>query len=570
MSQDRYYLVKNGKPTCTIVYSGDPFPMGLYKETKSPEPVKNISETHHNHLGSFWYTIYLKCNVWIDCVPEDQAGPGPKVYFGRIFSIDNSALLGEATSYQYALKVDGDDLHVLARTHDGYVEAIDKLSSFVTYSDDLKDVWIPGEAFGIYDRSLPEVNHVFPEFTISYYGSPYYNHPLDHEATFNGIVAFGTDEASIACKTIDDEKYVQDMRNLIERLYAKGVKTRLYGAGAANESIYGYGKHVYDPLVDTVQADVDDAWIKRFVETFGDLEGISIWGFADEPGPDGFNYCAHIKNCFKKYDQKKRPVYINMGPSAHTLRVYTFYDEFFKRVRPDYLTYDRYPFFITERGAEMTDPYFYSNFELQRNAAIDHSLDHGVILTGMKVGGEPDSDIAEITPHFMRWQTNLLAAYGARYIEYYVYYHVHDYSILDEDNNPTWRWTLCVETTKYLKAIFSLLDNLRLDAVFHLENSDGGYDVDVTPYHGYRGVGKVIGNDAILSFYDKGVLVVTDKHADEFDGGDHDIILTEFNAKEWFNPDTRVWENIENCPAAKIGDAGLTIHFTLASQYIFR
>jgi hypothetical protein len=223
---------------------------------------------------------------------------------------------------------------------------------------------------------------------------------------------------------------------------------------------------------------------------------------------------------------------------------------------------------MTEKGAEMTDRYFYSNFELQRAFAVDDGVDHGAILAAIKVGADPAR--SDITPHFMRWQTNLLAAYGCRYIEYYVYYHVHDYTILGENNAPTWRWDLCRETTKYLKSVFSLLDDHRLEAVFHLPKPDGTYDLDVIPYYGWRGLGDIAGCDAILSFYDEGILVVTDKRADEFDGGEHDLLIPGFTGTEWYDPEQRKFISIGDCPAAEMTEEGFRLHLTPASQYIFR
>jgi len=561
MDINRFYLVKDGKPACSFIYSGEPYSIGIYDEPEEAVPVKNIPDRHLQPVGKKMFEVFEKTGARPKNVLEENKTAGPKIYIGRSYIDLNPALMGEMTSYQYAIKFDGENLWTLSHTPGGYFDAINKLLNSVVISDDNKDAWIPLDVVGIYDRNLPEVTHAFDKFTISYHGNPYRNVPLDDEVTYQGIVDFGTDEACLGCYDIDNPESVKKVRDLINRLYQQGITTRLYGVHAGGSC---------NPFVDVERIDGEIERIKRFIELFGDLDGISEWGFYDEPEPDAFMYCSCIKSTFKKYDPKKRPVYINLGPRVHSYGYPNFYEEYSRIVRPDYYCFDRYPYFLTERGAEMTDKYFYSNFEIERAKAIDDSVDHGAILAGIKVGGDPDSDRADITPHFMRWQTNLLAAYGARYIEYYVYYHVHDYCILDENNKPTWRWDLCVEATKYLKAVFSLLDNLRLEAVFHLENSDGGYDIDVIPYYGYRGVGEVKGNDAILSFYEDGVLVLTDKHADEFDGGDHAITLTGFAAKEWFNPETRAWEAAANCPAAKIGEDGLTVNFTLASQYIFR
>jgi len=558
MANEKFYLVKDGKSVSNFIYSEFPFPADIYREVTPPEPSKNISVNMYNYLNkTVLCGIYNTTGAWPEMVPEDKVGEctGNKVYVGRCFTTDLSAM-GEANAYQYVIVRSGDTVTTLAHTYGGYRAAAGKLHECIKYSEDKKDAWIDDDAFGIFDRDLPPVRHAFPKFTISFYGSPYNRAPLEDEKTFRGIVDFGTDEVPLNANWRDPDS-VARVRALIERFYAEGITTRLYGA-----------PYIRDPFEYPEDAEALENGIRGMVEAFGDLEGISQWGYRDEPETWHFISCAYARACFRKYDPKKRPVYINLGPRVHVVGTQTFYNDYSRLVHPDYYCFDRYPFFMTEKGAEMTDLYFYSNFEMHRSLAVDDSVDHGVILAGIKVGADPAR--SDITPHFMRWQTNLLAAYGCRYIEYYVYYHVHNYSILDENNDPTWRWDLCRETTKYLKAVFSLLDDRRLEAVFHLPKPDGTYDVDIIPYYGWRGVGDVIGCDAILSFYDEGILVVTDKRADEFDGGDHDIILTTFTGKEWFDPAKREFVPIETCPAAEVTAQGVKVHLTLASQYIFR
>ena len=63
---------------------------------------------------------------------------------------------------------------------------------------------------------------------------------------------------------------------------------------------------------------------------------------------------------------------------------------------------------------------------------------------------------------------------------------------------------------------------------------------------------------------------MTDKRADEFDGGGHDILLTGFEPSEWFDPDKRSLVPIGECPAAEVSEEGLKLHLEPASQYIFR
>ena len=560
MSSGKFYLVKDGRSVSVFVYSGYPYPYDIYKDVTPPEPSKNISSRLFVYLTRTLLSgIFGNTGAWPDMITEDEAGEyaGNKVYVGRCFTTDLSGL-GEANAYQYAIIRRGDTVTSLAHTYGGYCDAAEKIRECVRYSEDKKDAWLDDDVFGIFDRDLPPVRHAFPKFTVSFYGSPYNLAPLEDEKTFRDIVDFGTDEVPLHVNPRDPCE-ASGVRALIERFYSEGVTVRLYGAGHPGDC---------DPLEHPEKAEEYENEIRVLVEAFGDLEGISQWGYWDEPEAWHFNLCSFARTCFRRYDPKKRPVYINLGPRAHTFGVQSFYSEFSRLVRPDYYCFDRYPFFMTERGAEMTDLYFYSNFELQRAFAIDDGVDHGAILAAIKVGA--DEARSDITPRFMRWQTNLLAAYGCRYIEYYVYYHVHGYTILGENNEPTWRWDLCRETTKYLKAVFSLLDGLRLDAVFHLPKPDGTYDLDVITYYGWRGIGEIKGCDAVLSFYEGGILVVTDKRADEFAGGDHDILLTGFAGKEWFDPGKRGFVPVGECPAAESAAEGLKVRLAPVSQYIFR
>ena len=560
MSDKKFYLVKDGRSACSFVYSEYPYPYDVYRDVTPPEPVKNISSRLFIYLNKTLLNgICQETGVWPPLVTEDEAKDltGNKVYVGRCFTTDLSGL-GEANAYQYVIVRHGNTAVTLAHTYGGYRAAAEKIHACVRYSGDKKDAWLDEEAFGTFSRDLPPVRHAFPQFTISFYGSPYNRAPREDEKTFRVIVDFGTDEVPLNANWHDPEDTAK-LRRLIERFYAEGITTRLYGAAHPGDC---------DPLEHPEKAEEYEQEIRGLVETFGDLEGISQWGYWDEPEAWHFNLCSFARTCFRKYDPKKRPVYINLGPRAHSFGVQTFYSEFSRLVHPDYYCFDRYPFFMTEKGAEMTDLYFYSNFELQRAFAVDDGVDHGAILAGIKVGADPAR--SDITPHFMRWQTNLLAAYGCRYIEYYVYYHVHDYTILGENNEPTWRWDLCRETTGYLKSVFSLLDDHCLEAVFHLPKPDGTYDLDVIPYYGWRGLGNIAGCDAILSFYDEGILVVTDKRADVFDGGDHDLLIPGFAGTEWFDPEQRKFIPICDCPAAEMTEEGFRLHLTLASQYIFR
>lgn len=224
---------------------------------------------------------------------------------------------------------------------------------------------------------------------------------------------------------------------------------------------------------------------------------------------------------------------------------------------------------MTERGAEVREDYFYAHFERNRNAAVDDSVDSGMILAAIKVGADPQR--ADINQDFMNWQTNLIAAYGCRYLEQYVYYHVHPFCILGEGNRPTKRWHIAKQANEYLKKIMPQLIERELYAVFHLPRKDGAYDIDTVPYSGYRNVGEISGVDAVLSFYEGGVVVVTDKRASQFDGGDHEIVFSGMRENvEWFSPETEKWESVAVCSAVRQTEKGLCLNLGRATQYILR
>lgn len=563
-SKKPFYFVKDGKPACTIVHSENPFPWEIYSELTSPEasmdtPVKNL-----RFLARMAENIWKKTGAWpeLKTVREAEEIEGPKAVFGRTVK-DDLTLLGDATSKQFLLAKDGENLITLARTPGGYFDAIRVVADSLIFSEDGQDAYVPAEAFHLYDRELPPVRHAYDKFTVSFYGTPYFRAELEDETVFRDIVDFGTDLVPLFTgnwedQMLDDENRVARMRALIERFYAAGVSVRLYGVdqGKARRRFQTTGE------MDLVEENV-----KKIVERYGDLEGVAHWGFFDEPEPDDFDYCAQVKRLFNRYDPKKRPVYINLGPRAHCRGIQSFYDHFSSMVRPDFHCLDRYPFFMTERGAEVKEDYFYAHFERNRNAAIDDSVDSGMILAAIKVGADPAR--ADINQDFMDWQTNLLVAYGCRYLEQYVYYYAHPYSILDVNNRPTFRWHIARKANMYLKKVMPELVDRELYSVFHLPRKDGAYDIDTVPYTGYRGLGEVSGVDAVLSFYEGGVLVVTDKRASVFDGGDHEVKLSGMKKNvRWFNPETEAWEEIASCPAAKAGEDGLRLTLSRATQYI--
>ena len=113
------------------------------------------------------------------------------------------------------------------------------------------------------------------------------------------------------------------------------------------------------------------------------------------------------------------------------------------------------------------------------------------------------------------------------------------------------------------------VDDSRID--IYLANEDGSYSHETIPYTEFRNAGKVIGCDAVLSFFDDGTIIITDKRCCESDGGEHLVTLTGLNGEvEWFNVANNAWEDISTCEMAMVDENGLMVGLTTASQLIVR
>ena len=577
-----FYFVRDRRPVCRIRYAERPFPPEIWIPVTAPEAVRDASYMTHaaawniygKLIGAFHlhYTqLTAGAGNFLDLDEDkDATDKLPMVYVGRTDRTDFS-ILGDAGADRFAVVVKNGDLHTAAQTPLGFIAAADHIAASIKISEDGRDAYLPPEAMGVFERPMPPLKHAFPHTTISFYGMPYIRMSTDRwltdEKIFHDVLAFGTDEIPLSVWGVENPKDIGNVRALIKKYHAHGVTTRLFGVPGAE-----WGQFGLDP-----QALREN--VRTFVERYADLDGISEWGYCDEPNINEISRLIVAKQAFYDFDPKHRPVYINIGPCAFTRGYQNFYNKLAREVGLDYYCLDRYPFHRTKDGDAMTDDYFYAHLELNRSYAVDYGRDCGLILAAIKVGGEDgpgdecgELPMADMNDDFMRWQTNLLLAYGHRYLEQYVYYCVHDYCMLDYNNDPTFRWHIAQRANRYVKTVGRcVLDDRTVDAVFHLPKPDGSCDIDTIPYYGYRGMGDVRGVDAALSFLDDGTLIVTDKRCDAFHGGDHDVTVPGLNgALEWFNAQTASWEDIASCPAARVGEDGLTLTLTRASQYIVR
>ena len=504
---------------------------------------------------------------------------GPKLLCGGT-AYDRIDALGDSTFREYCLVENGEgsgELIAAGRTDGGDCDAVNAAAEALIKVGD--DVYIASSALGITERELPETEHAFDRFWITAYGDPYRGMNVDQkladEKILNDLVAFGVDEIMVT-----GTSNIAKDRQFINKLYQAGISCKLFCWPWPGNYDQTYELSASDGAIKAAI----EAEVRRLVESYGDLDGVAEWGLCDEPKRICFEYLRFVKECFDKYDMKHRPVYINLDPWAMdsgkavggSEDIYAQIADWFG---PDFYCYDRYPFFEVNGEPTMTDRYYYMNVELNRNYAIDNSRDAGDIVSCIMVGGHSDEGRADINEGHFKWETNLLLANGYRYIEYYVYYYVHDYCLLGPGNEPTWRWYLVQSRTPYIRRIGNHIGDMSLDAVFHLPNADGSYEFYGTPYYSYAGSGEIDGCDAMISFYDSkngngGELMITDKRCDAAHGGTHDVTLHSFGADtEWFDVtigENGDWADISTLDAASVGENGLTITLEQSEQYLIR
>ncbi len=571
---DAYFIVQDGEAAATFVYAE--------KETQMiRDAVAEIRAMLEDECG-------FKIPVWED--NKLSRVKTDNVFYVGMTKRTELSRMGQATSYQYIAEKEGNNVYLLSYTQGGIREAVESIRDNIIVTSDGKNAYVTPDVFGLKDRQLAEVDHAWDRFTISGYGTPTFStydpdlwNEKDQE-TFQSIIDFG-----VSTITVWESGYrtnanfdLEALKKYIDKFYSVGITTRLYAF--SNEHYQKKDHEGYPTGVTKDYAALEDC-IKHAVETFGDIEGIEQWGFYDEPLSDEtFSYCRDVMDLFDKYDTKDRPVYINMGPLTGQIWVEDplhRYNQLLNITNPDYYCFDRYPFWCVDENGDiafggepiMYEEYWYSNLEINRNIAIDASRDAGMIIACIIVGGEAGrlEGRADISQEFMNWQMNLALAYGYKYVEQFVFYTGHDYGLYTKDNEKTHRWYIAKNANDYANVVGAMLFDKKLDIVYHLANADGSYSPEVVPYTGYGDIGNVIGCDAVLSFFEDSTIIVTDKRCCDNDGGEHDVTLTGIKGGvEWFNAETGEWEDISTCQNASVGDNGLMLTMTRASQFIIR
>lgn len=556
---DAHYVVKEGSPCITFVYSDD-----------TTDRVKSAYQDIQQCLRE-------KCNVNISSKSDTQLSKVTNEnFFVGTTKKTNISVLSEfdATWYDCLLTQTDDGLLAIAYTNGGIINALEHFKESLIFTSDNKNVYFMPETLKLYERDdVSEVTHAFDEFTISGYGSPKFS-AADPDKwneqdwkTYQSMIDFGVTHLSIdGWNGIPNDSSVEDTRKYIEKLYEAGITTRYYFSWNIQwqEDYIKYGEEKF--IKYGKNKDLENA-IKQAIANYGDMEAVTEWGFYDEPHfTDEKKFCGYVMRLFDEYDTSGRRVYINMDPSNDV----GYFEQMIEYVDPDYFCYDRYPFFYNDDGEpQMTDTYWYANLELNRDYALDAGKDAGIIIGSIVVGCDPRR--SEVTQEYMNWQVNTMLAYHFRYLEHFVFYSGHGCGLYTNENDPTFRWYYAQNVNKYAMTVGTMLLDKRLDAVFHLQNADGSYSPQTVAYQGFKDIGDVIGCDAFLSFFDDGTIIITDKRSAPADGSAHDVTISGLNGVlEWFNADNNAWEDISTCTAAAVDENGLTLTLEMATQYIVR
>ncbi len=573
----KFYFVKDGKAVSTIIVPGGGVGVSMDYVSGASASKKMLKI-----VEAFQEKILELSNTLVPFVGDDNADQfGAKFLIGNTKYIDYP-LMGEATSDDCVLAGDEFEVQVIAHTAGGVYDALEIVSENLVAEGN--DVYFDLSILGIHDRELGEYNHIFTEFTNSFYG-PIYNGPgNDHRPSSSDpddfwaieqIAEFGADVMPM---------WGAPKGEAADAFFAKclelGVNVRL--------SVFpGYYEVFNTSTRERIMSPEEvEQKVKENLEIYAKYEAITEWGLVDEPPVEEHQYFGELKALVQKYDPLKRPCYTNFGCIPDE----DFYDSASDVIVPSEYRYDDYPFhYDKDLNSRMMDYDFYANMEINRDYAVDDRVSASIILAAMKVGGANDPDPndpnfdslwdnadgfanyprAEITGEFMGWQTSLITAYGYKCWESYVYYPVHKYAMLNSDYTPNWRWYLAQDANFRLKELGNLLFDYEVDAVFHIANEDGTYSNGTIPYYGYRNLGEITGCDAIISFLEDDIIILTDKRC-EFDQTEHEVSLENIDKNdEWYNLETSQWEPLSTCEYFEETENGGTFTLNVKDTQVF-
>jgi hypothetical protein len=162
----------------------------------------------------------------------------------------------------------------------------------------------------------------------------------------------------------------------------------------------------------------------------GSLAGFNLY---DEPGPGAFASLARAVSVARARAPELLP-YINLFPSTDR----SYYQQFVDQVRPDFVSYDRYP--LLADGTD--DPNYILNASMVREIANEAGLPWWIFIQTLGYANHRTPTAAE-----MLWQINQSLAYGAKGIQYFTYWtpdpargEAFESALVTVDGRRTTRW----------------------------------------------------------------------------------------------------------------------------------
>ncbi len=285
-----------------------------------------------------------------------------------------------------------------------------------------------------------------------------------------------------------------------------------------------------------------DSVVKKVVDDYKDYYHIITgWEIADEPNTEGFTILAKIVEALKKYVPQHEAV-INLFPnyaSNEMLKANSYVDyveRYIKEVKPDFVSYDYYPFTGRKLQEELGDinstddererairaaamknedrKEYFLNLGIIREQGLKNNLEQVLIVQLLEHGAYRNLSYEEIL-----WQVNMCLAYGMHRISYFTYW--------DPIPDEFWKWekAMCDRkgnkyqhyydvqcVNKEIYEIGKVLFETKSEEVFHI----GTNEIGTKAFDGYKDIQEIKGECGVVGFFEDGhVYIVNHDYINE-------------------------------------------------------
>lgn len=304
-----------------------------------------------------------------------------------------------------------------------------------------------------------------------------------------------------------------------------------------------------------------DRVVKEVVDDYKDYHHvITGWEIADEPNTDGFAILAKMNETLHKY-APQHEVVINLFPnyaSNEMLKADSYVDyieRYIKEVKPDFISYDYYPFTGRQMQQELGDinssdderersiraaamrkedrVEFFLNLEIIREQGLKNNLEQIMIAQLTEHGVYRNLKYEEIL-----WQINMCLAYGMHRISYFTYWEPMpddfwkwEKAMCDRKGNKYQHYYDVQRVNKEIYEIGKILFETKSEKIFHIGTNERG----TTPFESYGPVKEIKGKRGVIGFFEDGHIyivnhdyneentfeIATDKPVSEYKNGEY-------------------------------------------------